>query len=120
MTESVEGRLRRFLLLLTIMVFLATLAELILEEHTKETLQFIPFFLCAIGLIAVIAALLRPQRKSFLALRVSMIIVALGGMTGVAIHLINNYQFEQEIRPNSALSDLIVATLKGANPLLAP
>src|SRR3954466_307794 len=116
MTESVEGRLRRFLLLLTIMIFLATLAELILEEHTKETLQFIPFFLCAIGLIAVSAALLRPQRKTLIALRTSMVVVALGGMIGVAIHLINNFEFEQEIRPNSALSDLIIATLKGANP----
>ncbi|MBI1259958.1 MAG: hypothetical protein GC204_21020 [Chloroflexi bacterium] len=120
MNETVEGRLRRFLLLLTITVFLATLVELILEEHTKETLQFIPFFLCALGLIAVTAALLRPQRKTLLVLRVSMIIVALGGVVGVATHLLNNYEFEQEIRPTAALADLIVATLKGANPLLAP
>src|SRR4051812_13324404 len=57
MPAAIESRMRRFLLILTIFVFLATLVELVLEEHTKETLQFVPFALCAAGLIAVVVAL---------------------------------------------------------------
>lgn len=118
--ETIDLRLRRFLLMLTGFIFLGTFGELILEEHTKETLQFVPFILCVIGFISVAAVLLRPQRSTVLALRITMVVVALGGLLGMGIHLLNNYEFEQEIRPNTALGDLLINTLKGANPLLAP
>jgi hypothetical protein len=117
---AIESRLRRFLLLLTLLIFLATLTELVLEEHTQEALQFIPFVLCGIGLVSVIAALLNPQRATLLALRGVMALVGAGGILGIALHLIRNLEFEQEIRPNAAVSELLVNTLKGASPLLAP
>ena len=120
MPAAIEERLRRFLVILTIFVFLATIVELVLEEHTQEALQWIPFVLCAAGLIATIAALLRPERRTLLALRVTMLIVALGGIVGAGIHLLRNFQFEQEIRASADFSDLIIPTLKGASPLLAP
>jgi hypothetical protein len=91
-----------------------------LEEHTQETLQYIPFVLCGIGLVSVIAALLNPQRATLLALRGVMALVGAGGVLGIALHLIRNLEFEQEIRPNAAIGDLLVNTLKGASPLLAP
>ena len=118
--EIVDLRLRRFLLMLTGFIFLGTIVELILEEHTKETLQFVPFVLCVIGFISVAAVLLRPQRSTVLGLRITMGVVALGGLLGMAIHLLNNFEFEQEIRPNAELGELLINTLKGANPLLAP
>lgn len=117
---SVEERLRRFLLLLAVTVFLAATVELVLEDHTKEALQFIPFGLCALALVALGAALLRPGRGTLRALRVAMVVVTLGGMFGAGIHLWENYQFAHDIRPNGALLDIAVATLKGAAPLLAP
>jgi hypothetical protein len=119
-SEIVDLRLRRFLLMLTGFIFLGTIGELILEEHTKETLQFVPFVLCIIGFISVAVALVRPQRSTVLALRVTMIVVALGGLLGMAIHILNNFEFEQEIRPNAEISEILINTLKGANPLLAP
>jgi hypothetical protein len=120
MTERIEDRLRRTLLLLVALVFPGTVAELILEEHTKETLQWIPFILCAAGFMVVIAVLLRPERATLLALRVVMVIVAGGGLLGMGLHLLNNYEFAHEIRPNAASTDLILPALKGANPLFAP
>lgn len=116
----IEGRLRRMLLVLAGLVFTATLVELVLEEHTKETLQFVPFVLCVVGLLAVISALARPGARTLLALRWTMVVVALGGMFGAFIHLRGNLLFEQEIRPNAETGELIVAMLKGAAPLLAP
>ena len=118
--ETVEGRLRRFLLLLTLFIFAGTVAELLLEDHTQEALQFVPFILCALGFIAVMGVLLRPQRSTLLVLRVVMIIVGAGGVVGSLIHLLRNIAFEQEIRPNAALMDAILAGFKGASPLFAP
>jgi hypothetical protein len=119
-SEVVVARLRQFLLLLTLGTLLAALIELVLEEHTQEPLQLIPFVLCGAGFLAVGAALLRPGRGTLLALRGVMTGVALGGLLGVALHLINNLEFAREIRPNAAAGDLLMATLQGANPLLAP
>jgi uncharacterized membrane protein len=119
-TEAVNNRIRRFLLLLSTFALLATLTELWLAEHTKETLQFIPFILCGGGLIALAAALLSPQKSTLLLLRVIMTIVALGGLVGTGVHLLRNFEFEREIRPNAAVGDVLMPALKGAAPLLAP
>jgi hypothetical protein len=116
----VENRLRQMLFIITACVFLGTPVELLLHDHTGETLQRIPFFLCASGLIAVVAVLIRPQRITVRAVRVIMPIVAAGGLLGIGLHLFNNVAFEQEIRPSAEAGEALLAGLKGANPLLAP
>jgi hypothetical protein len=118
--EALVANLRRFLLLMAMLVLLSALAELWLVDHTQETLQLLPFFLCGIGILSTGAALIRPQRSTLLVLRILMLLVAAGGVVGIALHLINNLAFEQEIRPNATTSDVLMAGLKGANPLLAP
>lgn len=118
--QSTEARIRRFLLLLTALVLLSALAELVLEEHTQELLQFVPFVLCGAGLLAVAVALLRPGRSVLLALRAIMLVVGVGGLFGVGVHLLRNLGFEQEIRPNATFIDTLLTSLKGAAPLLAP
>lgn len=119
-TDTIESRIRRFLLALAGFIFLGTLIELLLEEHTKETLQFVPFILCIAGFISIAAAFLRPEKQIFLILRITMLVTAVGGLFGMGIHLYTNFTFEQDIHPNAAVGDLILSTLKGAAPLLAP
>lgn len=119
-SAQIDVRLRQFLLLLTMLIFLATLAELILQEHTGELLQWIPFILCGLGLITVGAFLRRPQRSTLHLLRVVMILVAAGGFLGITEHLLENFSFEQEIRPAAAFIDIVSEAIKGAAPLLAP
>ena len=118
--EALADNLRRFMLLMAMLVLLSAVAELWLVDHTQEPIQFIPFVLCGIGVVSVGAALLRPQRSTLLALRAAMVLAALGGLVGVFVHLANNVAFEQEIRPNATLGDVLMAGLKGASPLLAP
>lgn len=119
-SNSAEPRIRQYILLLSILVFTSTLVELWLVDHTQEPLQFVPFALCAAGLLAVLAVLLRPTPTTINILRVIMLLIALGGIFGVGIHLLNNFQFEQEIRPNSTTWEALMAGLKGAAPMLAP
>ena len=116
----IEHRFRVFLLVVTVFVLVLTLVELVLEEHTEEALQWIPFFLCGAGLVTVVGALVRPERATLLALRFVMLLVALGGALGIALHLVNNFAFELEIRASAAPADVVVEALKGANPLFAP
>jgi hypothetical protein len=117
---AVEARIRQFLLILSVLSFGATVTELTLQEHTGELLQWIPFGLCGIGAVAVVAALLRPGRSTMRWLRVAMGIVAVGGLFGAVIHLRENILFEQDIRPNAAALDVVMNALKGASPLFAP
>ncbi len=113
-------RLRRFLLALAGLLFVGTVIELWLADHMKEAVQLIPFALCGLGLIAVSAALLRPHRKILLALRGCMGLVALGSLLGIYQHLQSNLAFELEIHPTATASDVVMGTLGGASPLLAP
>jgi hypothetical protein len=117
---AVEAQIRQFLLTLAALIFLGTPVELLLQDHTEESIQWIPFVLCAFGLITVVAALLRPGRNSLIIVRSVMLVVAAGGLLGMGLHLLGNFEFEQEIRPNGTFLEVAQAALKGANPLLAP
>jgi hypothetical protein len=119
-SDAITNRLRFFLLILSVLTMVATLVELVLAEHTGETLQLVPFFFCGAGLIVALAAMLRPGKGTVTALRVVMVVVALGGLVGIGIHLIENFEFASEVRPNAATIDQFVAAIKGAAPLLAP
>ncbi len=119
-TDTILFRLRRFLLALAGFLFVGTLVELAFTGHTKEPVQWIPFFLCGIGVVAVIAALVRPQRKTLLALRACMGMATLGSLFGVYEHITNNAAFYLEIHPHATSLQTIAAALSGANPLVAP
>jgi hypothetical protein len=119
-TEAILERTRRFMLLLSGLVFVSALIELVLVQHTNEALQLVPFGLCVIGLGTLGAVLLRPRRSTLLLLRAGMALVAVGGTVGVTVHLLRNMAFEQDIRPNVSLGGVFISALSGAAPLLAP
>lgn len=113
-------RLRQFLLGTVALMCLATVGELVLEEHTENAIQLIPFALCGFGLAAVLALALWPRRATVWGLRGAMGVMGLGSLMGLYEHLANNVAFELEIRPGAAASAVLAEALKGANPLLAP
>src|SRR4051812_30610386 len=99
----VESWLRRFLLIVSAFILAGTIVELVLETHTKELNQWIPFFLCAIGLVALAAALLKPQRSTFLTLRGVMVLLMLGSLLGVVLHLKGNFELVHDLHPDAAV-----------------
>jgi hypothetical protein len=119
-TTTVEQRLRFFLLAIAGCICAGTIVELLLAEHTETAVQLVPFALCGMGLLAVVAALVRPRRGTLIALRVVMPLLIFGSLFGVYEHIEHNLAFELEIRPNAAASDVWLDALKGASPLLAP
>lgn len=119
-SATVVRRLRGFLLIVAGSICLGAPLELWLADHTESPAQLIPFALCAVGLLAVAAAFLRPSRGTLLALRLVMVLLLLGSGLGIYEHLAGNLAFAQEIRPSAELSALWPEALKGAAPLLAP
>lgn len=118
--RTVEAQFRRFLLVVAGSIFAGTVVELLFVGHDQSTIQLVPFVLCALGVVAVVAALFAPARWSFLILRGTMIAIALGSGFGIYEHLTHNFGFELEIRPNATAGDVFWDALGGASPLIAP
>ena len=116
----VLARLRQFLLFISAGVFIMTVTELFFLNHWSETIQFLPFVLSGLGLLTLCLAYFRPSLGTIIALRWSMIVIAACSLIGVYEHMANNLGFRMEIQPNATTWDLILATLEGANPVLAP
>ncbi|MEO1715042.1 MAG: hypothetical protein AAFU60_17060, partial [Bacteroidota bacterium] len=51
---------------------------------------------------------------------ITLLLTALSGVYGAYLHLQANYEFEQEMRPSAENWDLLVESLSGALPALAP
>ena len=118
--EQVLAKLRKFLLIIAAGVFVMTVTELFFLSHWNETIQFLPFALSGLGLFTLASAYFRPSRNVLTTLRWSMLVIAACSFIGFYEHMVNNYTFWLEIKPNATAWDLIKATLEGANPVLAP
>ena len=118
--NTVERRLRRFLLIIVELLCLGTMAELVLAKHYKETDQLIPFALCIVGFSIVLMVQFRPGRRTIWVMRIIMAMLVLGSLLGGYLHLSTNYAFAKDIRPNSTATDALLTALSGTAPLLAP
>ena len=49
-----------------------------------------------------------------------MIVIGLCSLIGIYEHMANNLGFQMEIQPNATFLELALATVEGANPVLAP
>ncbi len=101
-------------------LFLGTIVELILAGHTDSLMQWVPFVLCGLGLLALAAVWLRPGRGTVFALRLVMTAVACGSALGVSQHFLGNRAFARETNPQSGAAVILRRSLTGADPLLAP
>ncbi len=116
----IEDRLRTFLFALAAAMCLGTIVELALASHTKQVIQWLPFGLCAAGLVAVAGAWLRPSRVSVWSLRAVMGAAAVGSLIGGYEHLTSNLEIVRETKPGLTLLPALWLAAHGAAPLLAP
>ena len=118
--EQALAQIRQFLLAISAGVFVMTVTELFFLSHWTETIQLLPFVLSGWGLIVLALAFFKPSATTFNLLRWSMVIIGLCSLIGIYEHMANNLGFQMEIQPNASSWELILATLEGANPVLAP
>jgi len=119
-SDRILAQLRQFLLIISAGVFVMTVTELFFLEHWKLTIQFLPFVLCGLGLIASALAYFRPTHGTMRFTQWSMIIIAVCSAIGFYEHMSGNFWFWLEIQPNATAWELVKATLKGGIPVLAP
>lgn len=110
------------LVILTALLFMlfGTGLELSLLGHFEGTQQMIPLLCIGASIILVFILLFQRIHAVIRLLKLVLVITALSGLYGVFLHLRANYEFEQEMRPNMARWDLLVESLSGALPALAP
>ena len=111
---------RRLAFYLLLFATLGTGIELIFLEHFEDPWQWAPIALLGVGLVLGAAVVLRPSRPTVRALQLLMISYVLSAGVGLYLHLKANVEFELELRPTMANTELILETLKGAIPALAP
>ncbi len=118
--ETVEQRLRRFLMWVIVFIFIGTVFELILLEHYLEPLQIIPYVLSGLGIAALMAVWLKSNRKTILTLRWIMAAVGAGSLLGIYFHFTANLEFTRSINPTFTFIESLWPAMKGGKPLLAP
>ena len=111
---------RRLAFYLLLFATLGTGVELIYLEHFEDPWQWAPIALLGVGLVLGATVTLRPSRPAVRALQLLMMGYLLSGGVGLYLHLKANVEFELELRPTMANAELILETLKGAIPALAP
>lgn len=118
--DQTLSRIRQFLLIIAATVFVMTVTELIFLSHWSETIQLLPFVLSGWGLITLALVYFHPTSGTISILRWFMIVIGLCSLIGIYEHMANNLGFQMEIQPNASFQELVLATVEGANPVLAP
>lgn len=118
--DTILAQLRQFLLFISAGVFGMTITELIFLGHWNKPIQFLPFFLSALGLTMTAIFYFRPSKASLKGMHWSMMVIGFCSFTGIYEHMAGNHHFWLEVHPDSTTWKLLKATLKGENPVLAP
>ena len=109
---------------MTLLLFLfgtvGTSVELLLLEHFEDPWQWAPLALLSAGVIVSGVLGLRPSRRGVRALQALAVSYVLAAGLGLYLHVQANVEFELELHPTMSGSELVVETLTGAIPALAP
>jgi hypothetical protein len=101
-------------------MIVGTITELFLLHHYEGFQQLIPVI--CIGTSLVLMGILSFRKTELLmnAFKLLMGLSALSGLYGTFLHLQANFEFEQEMKPTASFWDLLIESLSGALPTLAP
>jgi peptidoglycan/LPS O-acetylase OafA/YrhL len=97
--EDILSRLRRFLLIFSVMLLGGAVIELWLVNHTEDPVQLIPFVLCGLGSAAALSALFRPCRANDAGVACVHGAGRCGSLLGIYLHVESNLALQREIDP---------------------
>ncbi len=112
--------IRKLIVVALLFMGIGTGLELYLLDHYEDTLQLLPI-ICILTSILLFAALLFKNSNGLqLAFKLVLVATALSGLVGTFLHLKANYEFESEMKPTADTWSVLVESLSGALPALAP
>lgn len=115
-----SARIRRFLLATLTVGMIGMSAELLLIGHRETVQQQIPLMLLGLGVVVAVWHAAAPRPVTVRALQLTMVLLVVSGLAGVALHYRGNVEFELEMYPSMGGMELVQKTLTGATPVLAP
>lgn len=117
----IERRLRIIQLSISVFGFIGLIVELLLKQHWGQPWQILPFVLCGLAIVVILAFLVRDDYAIFLVLRLVMILVVLGAIIGIIQHLQTNFLSLNRLGMGSVTSfESMSDMLRGYAPVLAP
>jgi hypothetical protein len=119
-THSTLSLLRRGLLALLAIGCVGLLSELVLLEHYEQSLQFVPFVLLTMTLIAIAWHWWDEGRRSLRVMQAVMLLLVIAGPVGMFLHVRGNYLSDREFDPSLLGLDLWISVIRGEAPTLAP
>lgn len=111
---------RRLALHLLLLSTAGVACELVLLEHYEALPQWAPIALLGLGLLAAGALASGATPGRVRALQMVAVAQVLASLVGIFLHLRSNVVFELELRPGTGGWPLVIETLRGAIPALAP
>lgn len=112
--------LKRAVLVAFFFMIVGTAFELYLLEHYEGLQQLIPLLCIGASLFMALALFFKRTPGLVVIFKLILGLTALSGFYGTYLHLIANFEFEQEMRPTASGWHLFIESLSGALPALAP
>lgn len=101
-------------------MLIGTGVELYLINHYEDYLQLIPLMLIGLSLGIILTLFFERSHFVMLTAKILLLLIALSGFYGVFLHLKANFEFEKEMKATESSWNLMVESLSGALPALAP
>lgn len=110
----------KFFRIILLLITSGLLLELLLIEHFEDPRQLIPVVVLGLSLIFLPAIVLFKSLKLYKIFLGLMLLCVGSGILGIYFHLEGNFAFEREMYPTRSTADLLLKSIRGATPLLAP
>src|SRR3981189_103020 len=114
--DSVVERLRLWVLGVLVLGLIGTVTELVLLEHYEQPLQFVPLVLIALGIMALVWHVVRPEAATLPGLQIVMGLCVLAGFLGMAAHFNGSAEYQLELDPDLSTWDLVEKILHAKAP----
>jgi hypothetical protein len=115
------GRIRFLVWVVLALGLLGTGTELILLEHTEDSLQLVPLGVIAVALVAIGWQAVSARRWRVRLFQLAMLMLIVSGAAGIVLHYRGSMEFQLESDPSLGGLDLFVRVIHAkAPPALAP
>ncbi len=108
---------KKYRLAIPIFLFLhiGLFLELVLIGHYESFWQYLPLISLSLGLGSLFLI-----KRSLVLVKFFYLIIIISGVLGVFLHLKSNWEFELEMYPDISVKQLLMESLTGSIPALAP
>jgi len=118
--EHIRIRLAKLLFVAIAFMAVGVVLELYLIGHFEDVFQLVPIITIALSFFIGIALWSKPLVNRVRLFKFSLLLCTISGFLGVFLHIKANYEFEKEMNTKASVTQLLIDSMSGAFPALAP